>query len=128
MWREDRAKATRLRQQGWHIVGVCELLDWDGPPNEMGVSKSTRLRWLELLDGRLRERGKARHAVCGFVAEDEEEFALELEQQFYENEKSCEGINDAWKKLAAWVPSLLDSYSLAFAEEDGFFCMTAGDK
>ena len=27
LWRQDRAKATRLRQQGWHVVGVCELLD-----------------------------------------------------------------------------------------------------
>ena len=128
LWREDRAKATRLRQQGWHIVGVCELLDYDGPPNEMGVSKSTRLRWLELLDGRLRERGEARHAVCGFIAEDDLEFALELEQQFYEVDESCEGINPVWKKLAAWVPSLLARYSLAVAEGDGFFCMTAGDK
>ena len=64
----------------------------------------------------------------GFGAEDEEEFALEWEQQFHEVDKSCAGINPVWKKLAAWVPRLLDSYRLAFAEADGFFCMTARDK
>ena len=26
LWRQDRPKATRLRQQGWHLVGVCALL------------------------------------------------------------------------------------------------------
>ena len=73
LWREDRANATRLRKQGWHIVGVCKLLDNDGPSIEKEASQSTRLRWLELLDGSLRERGEARHAVCGFGAEDEDE-------------------------------------------------------
>ena len=31
LWRQDRAKATRLRQQGWHLVGVCALLGIDPP-------------------------------------------------------------------------------------------------
>ena len=106
LWREDRAKATRLRKHGWHIVGVCELLDNDGPSMEKEVCKSTRLRWLELLDGCLRERGGIRHAVSALAAEGEEAFALELEQQFHEVGESCAGINTVWKKLV---------------EADGFF-------
>ena len=107
--RGPREGHTTAKKQGWHVVGVCELLDNDGPPNEKGVSKSTRLRWLELLDGRLRERGEARHAVCGFGAEDEEEFALELEQQFHKVDKSCAGINPVWKSWPHGCPD----YSIA---------------
>ena len=97
LWREDRAKARSLRKQGWHIVGVCKLLDNDGRSLEKEASQSTRLRWLELLEGRARERDETRHAVSASEAGDKEEFALELEQQFHEVGKSCAGINTVWK-------------------------------
>ena len=97
LWREDRAKARGLRKQGWHIVGVCKLLDNDEPSIEKEASQSKRLRWLELLEGRVRERGETRHAVSASDAEDEEDLALELERQFQEVGKSSAGINTVWK-------------------------------
>ena len=97
LWREDRAKARSLRKQGWHIVGVCKLLDNDGPSLEKEAFQSTRLRWFELLEGRVRERGETKHAVSASDAEDVEEFALELEKQFQEVGKSSAGINTAWE-------------------------------
>ena len=67
-----------MRQQGWHVVGVCELLDEQGG---FKVSQPT-VWWLELVEGRLQERGTARHAVQMFCEEDEEALAKNLDRVF----------------------------------------------
>ena len=63
LWRQDRPKATRLRQQGWHLVGVCALLgidvvdaDWD----EHDDGEPASLGWLKLITSRLEERAAVR--------------------------------------------------------------------
>ena len=95
LWRQDRAKATRLRQQGWHVVGVCELLD---EQRGFKVSQPT-VWWLEVVERRLQERGTARHAVQMFCEEDEEALAKNLDRVFMSACGGRTGINAAWKKV-----------------------------
>ena len=51
--------------------------------------------WLELVEGRLQERGTARHAVQMFCEEDEEALAKNLDRVFMSAYGGRTGINAA---------------------------------